>query len=61
MKFKEWLEQRNNTTGEEVVLEMGPLIIENKDLVDPETGKVYKTAAAFKAAQTKRLNKERKK
>ncbi len=32
-----------------------------KGFVDPETGKVYKTAGSLKAAQTRRRNKGKKK
>jgi len=32
-----------------------------KGFVDPETGKVYKTAGSLKAAQTRRKNKAKKK
>lgn len=32
-----------------------------KGFVDPETGKVYKTAGSLKAAQTRRKNKGKKK
>ncbi len=35
--------------------------VEVKGFVDPETGRVYKTAGSLKAAQTRRRNKAKKK
>ena len=57
MKWLKWLLGLGGDEKATPVVES----VEKKGFVDPETGKVYKTAGSLKAAQTRRRNKGKKK
>ena len=56
-KWLRWLLGESDDKKAEPVMEA----VKKEGFVDPETGKVYKTAGSLKAAQTCRKNKGKKK
>ncbi len=49
-----------NTENIDTVIELNPIVIEEKKFIDKETGKSYKTERGMKAAITRRKNKLKK-